>query len=226
MPQPNNRKNDEHAAMERRKKVAALYVQGKTQWDIARRLGCGQGTVSKDLAAIREEWKARSVRDFESRLAEELARLDALEAEAWAGWARSRRDAETVHRQTDSVRQSPTNDKGKPTPPRGKPAPPAQNLVPIRETVRKTTKGQAGDPRFLERVAWCVETRLKLMGLLRGPATVVNQPIIDWSVIMGGVPLDQPVPDAIEAQIVEALEHRDVKSGRPTTEVDDDEDAG
>ena len=29
----------------------------------------------------------------------------------------------------------------------------------------KVSKGQAGDPRFLERVCWCVEQRCKILGL-------------------------------------------------------------
>jgi DNA-binding CsgD family transcriptional regulator len=101
MPRPKdkcNRKNDRYALMERRKRIASMYVTGKNQWERARTVGVSQGTVSNDLAAIREDWLASTRRDFDARKAEELAKLDQLEAEAWAAWERSCRDSETVQK--------------------------------------------------------------------------------------------------------------------------------
>jgi hypothetical protein len=47
----------------------------------------------------------------------------------------------------------------------------------------RTTKRQTGDPRFLAQVGWCIECRLKVMGVLRDVKNV-NQIVtqqIDWS---------------------------------------------
>jgi hypothetical protein len=84
-----NRKNRQYALMERRQEVARLYVVGRTQWDIAHHLGVSQATVSGDLDKIRKQWLDSTLRDFNTRVAEELAKLDAIEAAAWEGYARS-----------------------------------------------------------------------------------------------------------------------------------------
>ena len=41
---------------QRRTAVARLYLQQRTQGEIAGELGVNQGTVSRDLKAIRAEW--------------------------------------------------------------------------------------------------------------------------------------------------------------------------
>lgn len=89
MPLPKNRKNDQYERLERRERVATLYLQGKTQWDIARLVKVSQGTVSNDLAAIREGWLASTLHDFDAKAAEELAKVGQLEATAWEAWQRS-----------------------------------------------------------------------------------------------------------------------------------------
>lgn len=71
-------------------RVAALYLQGKTQTEIARVVGVSQMTVSNDLAALRKEWLAASLRDYDAKLAEEWERLKHLERAAWEEWERSR----------------------------------------------------------------------------------------------------------------------------------------
>jgi hypothetical protein len=60
-------------------------------------------------------------------------------------------------------------------------------MVPVRETTRKTTKRQAGDPHFLERVAWCVECRLKLMGLFKNQTNIIHSGI-NWDVVATTMP--------------------------------------
>jgi hypothetical protein len=137
MPRPSARKL---AALARQERVAAGYLRGQTQSALALAEGVDQGTVSRDLAAVREEWKARSAEAFAERVAEELARIDGLERTAWEGWEKSRQDAQTRHVRTEGAGDA-------------------------RKTISEiTTRGQAGDPRFLERVGWCVEQRLKIIG--------------------------------------------------------------
>jgi hypothetical protein len=89
MPLPNNQKNDKYQRLERRQRVATLYLQGRTQWDIARQLGCSQGTICNDLVRIKDQWLASSLRDFEAAKAQELAKLDRVEAAVWEALERS-----------------------------------------------------------------------------------------------------------------------------------------
>jgi hypothetical protein len=78
----------------RRAKVAALLVRGVVnQFEIARQLGMEasqQSTISRDMRAIKEQWRTSSLRDFDEAKGRELEKLEALEAEAWAGWERSK----------------------------------------------------------------------------------------------------------------------------------------
>lgn len=69
--------------------AAALYLQGKTQTEIAAALGVCQQQVSYDLEIVRQRWLESSVLDFNTKKAEELARIDNLERVAWESWERS-----------------------------------------------------------------------------------------------------------------------------------------
>ena len=62
---------------ERRANVARLYLQGRTQWSIAREVGVDQAQISRDLAAMREEWKASRIADTETDRLNALARIEA-----------------------------------------------------------------------------------------------------------------------------------------------------
>jgi hypothetical protein len=121
--------------------IAKLYCEGKTQAEIGHRLNLSQQQVSHDLKAIRAEWLESSIRDFDTAKAQELAKIDHVEAEAWKGWEKSRLDKEITISGTEE----------------------ADGTVKNKAQVRK--EGQAGDPRFLETVHRCIERRCKLLGL-------------------------------------------------------------
>lgn len=71
------------ALLQRRSRVAALYLQGWTRDNIALELGCAQGTVSQDLEVVREMWAESVKHTLEQLRVEELARLKRVEATAW-----------------------------------------------------------------------------------------------------------------------------------------------
>ncbi len=125
------------ALLERRKNVARRYLRGETQWEIARAFEVNQSTISDDLAAIRVEWLGIAVLDMDAIKAKELARIDEVERQAWAAWTKSQENAETLKDRT-SGNTSMTE---------------------------KVSKGQAGDPRFLDVVLKCVERRCKILGV-------------------------------------------------------------
>jgi predicted transcriptional regulator len=70
--------------------LSRLYVKGRTQAEIAAELGISQPQVAYDLKDLRERWKASQDRTK----AEELARIDAIEAEAWKGHSDSQDHSE------------------------------------------------------------------------------------------------------------------------------------
>jgi hypothetical protein len=122
-----------------RRRVADLYLQGWIQADIADEVGVSQATVCRDLQALQASWLDSALTDFNEAKAQELAKVDRLEREYWQAWQRSCENAETL-RQEGDPKQPPTK-------------------------VVKTSKGQAGDPRFLQGVQWCIERRCKILGI-------------------------------------------------------------
>ena len=136
------------AILERRHQVIRLYCQGVYQSEIARLVGVDTATVCRDLQALHEEWKAEHAEALERRKAEQLAKIDHEETVAWEAWERSCQDAESEDTVTVSGRT--TKD--------------GAALPDLTRTTR-SRKGQAGDPRFLERVSWCIEQRCKLLRL-------------------------------------------------------------
>jgi len=127
-----------------RRRIAELYLEGWLQADIAGEVGLSQSTVSNDLKALHAEWLKSSLIDFDEAKAREIAKVDKLEREYYAAWRRSCEDAETVRQE-------------------GKPPEEGEKDQP--DKVVRTRKGQAGDPRFLAGVQWCIEKRCKILGI-------------------------------------------------------------
>ncbi len=124
-----------------RRRIADMYLEGRLQVDIAQELGLSTPTISRDIAALQAEWLSSALYDFNEAKAREIAKIDRLEREYWIAWERSCEDAET-----ETSKSAVVGDKK-------------------RAEATKTTKGQAGDPRFLSGVQWCIERRCKLLGI-------------------------------------------------------------
>lgn len=139
-----------------RKIIAQRYLRGDYQADIARDLGIAQGTVSKDLAAIRAAWLKSAVRDFDALKAQEIAKIDEIEREAWLAWERSKKDKEvSLTEQVDgdgalTVTEYPD---GRTVTSR------------VKRKARMTRTGQVGDSTYLNVVLSCIERRCKILGL-------------------------------------------------------------
>jgi len=67
------------AVAARRKQVATLRLMHYTQREISAQLGVSVATVNRDLEATRDEWVSRRDQQYGEWVAEELAKLDALE---------------------------------------------------------------------------------------------------------------------------------------------------
>ena len=135
-----------------RKKIGELYLKGTLQADIAAKLSIDQSTVSRDIKALFAEWRKSALVDINEAKARELAKIDALELTYWAAWERSCEDAETETRKTKGVIKRYEDGDG-------------QFVAERPAEVDKTSKGQAGDPRFLQGVQWCIERRCKILGV-------------------------------------------------------------
>lgn len=133
---------------ERRVKVAAMYLCGKSFREIGRALQVHWTTIAEDLKAIHAEWKESRLADYDQKMDRELAKIDRLEAVAWEAWERSCKDAETLHTSNTSGRTAKDG-----------------AILPDLARTNHTIKGQSGNPSFLERVAWCIERRCKLLRL-------------------------------------------------------------
>lgn len=132
-----------------RAETAKLYFQGWLQVDIAKKQGIDQSVVSDDLAAIRKQWLASSVRDFDEARAQELAKIDILEVEFWRAWQRS-----CEPRETDAAKSITKPAKSRDGTP-----------IHIRDESAIKKEYRDGDPRFLAGVERCIERRCKLLGL-------------------------------------------------------------
>jgi IS30 family transposase len=65
----------------RRRLVAALYLNKVDQTDIADKLGVSQSTISRDIKKLNEEWQAEAMQDVAKHVARELAELERMELE-------------------------------------------------------------------------------------------------------------------------------------------------
>jgi hypothetical protein len=129
------------------KRTAALYLQGKTQADIGRELGVSRGQIWYDLKEIRARWQEQCIRDYDKIAAQELERIDLLESEAWAAWERSKLPRETSITATEREAVGV-----------------GLESIETKHKAQLRKEGQCGDPRFLERIAWCISERAKILG--------------------------------------------------------------
>lgn len=190
-----NAKNDEYQSLGLRSQIARMYLRGMSQYEIAAELQCSQPNISYHLKLIREEWLQSLVRDFDAAKSQELAKIDNLEAVAWDAFHRSQRDARTKHKETEkAARKVPTED--------GKGFQEEEQLRTIKETKKLTAREQAGDPRFLERISWCIDYRCKLLGISKDAPTNNNTLILNFDQLVGKP--DDLDEDPIERRIAEA----------------------
>lgn len=121
--------------------VADLYAQGKTPAQIARAQGVTVNQISYDLKIIRRYWRMSRIRDFTEAVARELANIDKLQETYWNAWARSLQpQEETMTERTDGE-----------TP---------RNVARVRREPKPIGSFEA-----LRGVQWCIDRRVKLLGL-------------------------------------------------------------
>lgn len=140
-----SKKRSKAQAIDDRREIAAQYLRGKTQAEIAHYISTDPERgytlttqqICYDLKAIQKQWRESALRDFDEKRSEELAKVDELERTYWQAWLDSCTESETITQEGtgDGVQR-----------------------------IRKTRTQQNGDPRFLAGVQWCIERRCKLLG--------------------------------------------------------------
>lgn len=133
---------------ERQAQVAKLYfIEHKDQREVATILGVSQQTISLDIKKIRAEYARKRLDRLQEYLNVELAKLDAVEREAWSAWERSIGKARKIVKKRNSNGDWEESES-------------EEDLV--------------GDPRFLTQVQAAVDRRIRLLGLDAPQEVMVN----------------------------------------------------
>jgi hypothetical protein len=127
---------------QRKAELSKLMVRGYSVRGAAKEIGIDSTTCFELMNDIRREWVAEKISNTSELMAQQLAKLDELEQQAWEGWTRSLKDEVTRKRK----RSKDANDA-------------------IEQTVEKAFKGQCGDSSFLNTIGKCIAERNKLLGL-------------------------------------------------------------
>lgn len=68
---------------ERRRRIASMMLAGARQVDVARTLGVDQPTMTREVQAIKQQWRDDTSRDVSELVDIEVARLDRLQMAHW-----------------------------------------------------------------------------------------------------------------------------------------------
>ena len=133
----------------RRRRVANFFVRGYSDCaEIADALEEDMRVISRDVAAIKEQWRTSAVEDWGYYVNQMDAKIAHLEREAWQEWEESRKE-KTVK---TTEREMEGGDEG------------GAGKIASQRLELKSEK-RCGDPRYLEVVQWCLAQRAKLYGL-------------------------------------------------------------
>lgn len=122
--------------------VAELYLKGTPVKDIANAIGVTGARGSQLVTQIRERWCELYLQNFDQIYAEQLAKIDRLEAEYWAAWQRS------LEIRIKTVEVNATGGPGG-----------------GRSEDRTEKEDPRGVPAYLDGVMKCIEKRCQLLGL-------------------------------------------------------------
>jgi hypothetical protein len=142
---PGRNSRERFKILERRRRVASLYLRGLSQWEIGRQLDVTQQCIAKDIHALEKEWLASAVVDIDTAKAKELARIDRLERVAWRAWRRSCQRKERASTRLEKKL--------------------AEDAQQGKTITSKQTEGRDGNPEYLKRVEWCISKRCELLKL-------------------------------------------------------------
>lgn len=137
-------------------KTAKLYLQGKNQSEISRIIGVTRQQISYDINDLYKRWLNESMQDMAEMIIREFKKIDLVESEAWDAWESSKRDSVKIQSKDIPAKKSyknkdkdSNNDKN-------------THITEITETI----EGQIPNVKYLDRICWCIESRLKIIRVL------------------------------------------------------------
>jgi hypothetical protein len=135
----------------RRAMVRQLIFTGRTVPDIAAMLNIDKRTITADVDEFNKAAKLRAKQDVEDQVAEQLARLDEVEAQAWAAWNSSRQPRKITEKRWSLIEGEKKGDEPK---------------MVVTE-MKERTEERDGDPRWLKQLTDIARIRAELLGLNR-----------------------------------------------------------
>lgn len=122
--------------------IAHAYLIATPIAEIAEKMNLSPAVIYKDLSVIREGWRSAAIGDFNERINMELAKIDALEEECWNEWRVSRQESERQKKETRTSQRTSW-------------------------TILQATKQMRpiGDHNYIVAIQWCIDRRIKLLGL-------------------------------------------------------------
>lgn len=127
--------------------IGKLYCEGLSQREISEKLGIHRDTVLKALNLIRKVWRDRLGNMIEAHKAEQLAKIDRIESEAWDAWWESKKAIIEIKKENE------TSEDG------------------FKKKKSLLKKFQVGEVRYLELASKQVELRSKILGLYSPDST-------------------------------------------------------
>ena len=149
---------------QRREQVTEMYLSGLSMMAIAKELHISDMTVCGDLQALRSQWRTNASDNIAKLTQKELSSIDWVEMEATKAWTRS----VGIHKKTIKKEGTSAGVQG----------------GSYDETVEHKEE-LAGDPRFLDIIAKCVDQRCKILGLIAPVKSTLSNP--DGSPLLTGI---------------------------------------
>lgn len=147
-------KEKEVEMAKRRRRVAELYLRGKSQRMIAEDVGFSVATVNRDLNYIQDRWKESALVDMDRAMARQLARLQQIEDELWEAWHKSKEDRETTKRKRKQVVAQGQDGEIQ-----------VEADTPTEVQMQRKTKASYGDTQIMNQIMKVVDRRTRLLGL-------------------------------------------------------------
>jgi hypothetical protein len=142
---PGRNSQERFRILDRRRRVASMYLRGMSQWEIGRKLGVTQQCIAKDIKALEKEWLTSMVVDIDAAKAKELARIDRLERVAWRAWRNSCKRKERASTRLEKKL--------------------AEDATQGKTVTSKQVELRDGNAEYLKRVEWCINKRCELLKL-------------------------------------------------------------
>lgn len=118
-------------------------IKGMSKKALAAKYELSTSGITDVIEKARDAWKEYRIDDYDLMLTIELERIKVIEDEAWDAWNKSKEPLITQTRRTEKGDDEAT----------------AQKVI---DEIKKQQRHP--DPRYLDRMSWCIEQRLRIMG--------------------------------------------------------------